>query len=312
VSKFPNLGYPIAPPLLRPILSVGLPVSFARLTEVFPLLADLDERVWSYMDRSTAEQLGNLVVVRAKQMRSASFWQITHFPRLTQRLPLEEIRLERATYEVLKILFVTEISDGLTGLEHFTLDQLVSEVPGFGVKSLVDLLTAVHFYIDSSPASRPAGERLNRTDIKVMIRKPSAWRSYSQKFLPLLPQVSSCEDLALSVRADNCIRELISNKVISDIWGLSQLTVHQLMKQRNFGVKSLATLLDGISHLALEPPSIEKRIGTPFVSYREDDGRSDAIGLRSLSKEQIRMIIEQPTSCQLFWVVLEPTTAWLN
>jgi len=65
VSKFPYPGYPIAPRTLRPILSVGLPVSFARLTDAFPLLADLDERIWSYVDSSVAEQLGNLVVLRA-------------------------------------------------------------------------------------------------------------------------------------------------------------------------------------------------------------------------------------------------------
>lgn len=258
MSKFPYPGYPIAPRPLRPILSVGLPVSFGRLADAFPLVADLDERVWSYVDWSVAEQLANLIVVRAGQMRSAPFWRLTYFPGLTQKLLLEDVQIEQPTYDSLRSLFLTEIPEGLAGLAHFTLDRLVSKVPGFGVKPLIDLLVAVHFYIDQSPISRPEGERLNRNDIEVMTRKPAAWRSYSQKYLPLIPQAASYEDLALSVRANNCIHELIRNKVISDFRELSQLTVHQLMKQNNFGVKSLAMLLDGIGPLAIEPVSHEK------------------------------------------------------
>jgi hypothetical protein len=171
------------------------------------------------VDRSVAEQLGNLVVVRAGQMRSAPFWRLTYFPRLTQRLLLEDLHIEQPTYESLRSSFLTEIPDGLAGLVHFTLDRLVSEVPGFGVRPLVDLLAAVHFYIDQLPMSISESERLNRNDIEVMVRKPAAWRSYSQKYLPLLPQAASYADLVLSVRADNCIRELIRNNVISDIRG---------------------------------------------------------------------------------------------
>jgi hypothetical protein len=62
VPTFPYQGYPIAPRSLRPILSVGLPASFARLAHAFPLIADLDERIWAYVDQSAAERLGELVV----------------------------------------------------------------------------------------------------------------------------------------------------------------------------------------------------------------------------------------------------------
>jgi hypothetical protein len=89
---------------------------------------------------------------------------------------------------------------------------------------------------------------------------------------------------------------LISNNVISDVWGLSQLTVQQLMKRRNFGVKSLAILLDGIGPLVLEPVSDEKG-SAPIEKITE---RPDAKPRSPLSKEQVRKILDEPTSYQSF------------
>jgi len=230
-------------------------------------------------------------------MRSEPFWRLTYFPGLAQRLRLNDLKIERSTYESFNSLFLKEIPDGLAALSHFSLDRLASHV---GVKPLVDLLAAVHFYIDQSPMSRPDSERLNRNDIEVMIRKPETWHSYSHKHFPLLPKAARYEDLGLSVRADNCIRELIKSEVISDVWELSQLTVHQLMKQPNFGLKSLATLLDGISALVLEPIANEMGLASQSLAIEKSTIRLDATQRRPLSKEQIRALLAEPTIWQLF------------
>jgi hypothetical protein len=290
VAKFPYPGYPIAPRSLRPILCIGLPASFARLADAFPLMADLDDRVWAYVDQSAAEHLAYLVVSRASQMRSAEFWRVTYFPQLTQRVQLEDIQLEQPTYEAMRSLFLREIPDGLAGLSHFSLGQLISEVPGFGVKPLVDLLAAVNFYIDDSPISDQGSERLTKENVEVIIRTPSAWRTYSHKYFPILPITASQDDLGFSARADNCVRTLVEDRVIPNFSGLSQLTLRQVMKRHNFGAKSLGVLLKEIRPLILQPLAPVKVPLGPVAAVH-----------KSLSREDVRNLISKPQSCRLLW-----------
>src|ERR1035438_2817731 len=94
----------------------------------------------------------------------------------------------------MRSLCLREIPDGLAGLSHFSLGQLISEVPGFGVKPLVDLLAAVHFYIDDLPIRDQGTERLTRENVEAIIRTPSAWRIYSHKYFPILPITASQDD----------------------------------------------------------------------------------------------------------------------
>src|ERR1039458_3658614 len=282
VSRFPYPGYPIAPQLLRPVLSVGLPASFARLTGTFPLLADLDERIWSYVDRTVAERLGNLVITRAYQMRTAAFWRMTYFPRLTSALRLDDIRIERFTYESLSSLFAREIPEGLTVLQKFTLERLIPEI--FGVKPLIDLLVAVHFHMEQSPVSDQHVARLTRGDIEAMIRTPTAWRSHSHKYFPFLPKTASLEELQLSVRAHNCIDGLLKEGAISDLADLSRLTVGQVMERANFGLRSLALLLNEIEPLVLEPPSVQTTALQVAVAHSNQLSREDAQQIISQSK----------------------------
>ena len=290
MAKFPYPGYPIAPRSLRPILSIGLPASFDRLADAFPLLADLDERVWAYVDQSAAERLAYLVVSRAGQMRSAEFWRVTYFPQLTQRLQLEDIRLEQPTYEAMRSLCLREIPDGLAGLSHFSLGQLISEVPGFGVKPLVDLLAAVHFYIDDLPIRDQGTERLTRENVEAIIRTPSAWRTYSHKYFPILPITASQDDLGFSARADNCVRSLVEDGVIPNFSGLLQLTLRQVMERHNFGAKSLGVLLKEIRPL----------IHQPLAPVKVPLGPAAAVH-KSLSREEVHKLVSEPKNCKSFW-----------
>ena len=254
MSRFPHQGYPIAPRLLRPILSIGLPVSYARIAGEFPLLADLDESIWAYVDKSVADILGNLVITRADQMRSAPFWRLTYFPILMQGLQLADIQIEQPTYECLSSVFKRELPQGLVSLEQYTLDRAVSEIPGFGIRPLVDLLTALHFHTTDTPMVRDAGDRLSLDQLQHIIQNPSAWRSYSDKYLPFLPKTASLDELQLSVRAYRVFKDCM----ISNLVDLQRLTLRQLMERPNFGLKSLIELLDKIQPLVLDPELIQE------------------------------------------------------
>ncbi len=289
MSRFPYPGYPAAPPLLRPILSVGLPLSFARLADDFPLLADLDERIWAYVDRSAAERLGNLVIARAGQMRFARFWRITYFPKLTQGLQLDDIQIEQPTYECLSGVFKRDLPGGLASLAQYTLDHVISEIPGSGIRPLVDLLAAVHFHTVEASIADETGDRLTAADVRYMIRTPTAWRSLSHKYFPRLPKTAGLEDLQLSVRAHNCIDALFKEGVISDLAGLSRLTVGQVMNRSNFGLKSQIELLKGIDPLVLEPASVQ-------TTAPQAAGASS----NQLSKENVQQILSQSQPLHLF------------
>ena len=269
MPAFPHAGHPVAPPLLRPVLSVGLPVSLARLSVNFPLLADLDERIWAYVDRSVAGHLGQLVISRAGQMRSAPFWRKTYFPRLKAGLNPEEIQIEDFTYQCLGRMFKDNVLDCLPSLTKYTLDYLVSEIPGFGIKQLIDLLAGVHFQIVDATAATDPSDRLTIVDLRNIAKSPSSWPSYSDKRFPLLTTTASLEELQLSVRAHNTIEALLEGSVILDLADLSRLTVRQLMERPNFGRRSLVLLLKSIEPFVLEPLSPQPsslRAATPSAN----------------------------------------------
>jgi hypothetical protein len=94
-------------------------------------------------------------------MRSAPFWRLTFFPKLTQGLQLTDIQIEQPTYECLSSAFKRDLPKGLASLEQYTLSRAVSEIPGLGTRALVDLLTALHFHTTDIPVAEEAGDRLN-------------------------------------------------------------------------------------------------------------------------------------------------------
>ncbi len=197
------------------------------------------------------------VITRAGQMRSVPFWRLAHFPKLTQGLQLADIHIEEPTYECLSSVFKGEFLKGLASLEEYSLNRAVSEIPGFGIRPLVDLLTALHSYTTDTAMAGDAKDRLNLVQIQRIIQNPSTWRSYFEKYLPLLPKTASFEELQLSVRTQNCIDGLLKECIISDLADLSRVTVGQIMERSNFWLKSLIELLDKIQFLVLEPVMVQ-------------------------------------------------------
>jgi hypothetical protein len=203
-------------------------------------------------------------------MRSAPFWRLTYFPKLTHSLQLAAIQIEGPTHECLSSAFKRELPGGLASLEQYTLDRAFSEIPGFGIRPLVDLLTALHFQTTDVPMARDAGDRLDLAQLQGIIRNPKAWRSFSRKYLPFLPKAASPEELQLSVRTQNCISGLLQDDAISDLADLSKLTIGQIMERPNFGIRSLIELLDKIQPLVLE-----------FAPVQTNTSRAEAASLAS-------------------------------
>jgi DNA-directed RNA polymerase alpha subunit len=302
LSRFPNPGYPIAPRLLRPILSIGLPLAFVRLGDRFPLLADLDETIWTYVDQSVADILANFVITRAGRMRSVPFWRVTYFPKLTQGLQLGEIQVERSTYECLRGAFKGELPEGLPSLAKYTLDHALSTIPGFGIKTLVDLLDAVHLHEADNSMADDEGDRLDLAQLQRIIQSPRTWCHYSGKYLPHLPKTVSLEELQLSARAHSCVYGLLKQCVIRDVADLSRLTIGQIMERPNFGLKSLIELLNEIRPLVLESAATQASIPQAEVpsSVEASAPKADVADSNRLSTEDIQHIISRSRPLNLF------------
>ncbi len=248
MSTFPHAGYPIAPPTLRPVLSVGLPAFFARLADDFPLLADLDERIWGYVDLSIAERLGALVISRAEQMRDAPFWKITHFPRVKSAVQLEALAIEEATAGCLRSRCGSSFVWDAPSFADYTLDHLASL---FGLRPTIDLLAALRFHTLGA-SDVDGATRLTRSDLQNLTRHPRTWPSYSHKFFPVLSKAWTLTDLSISVRTYNCLNALIRRGVINDVADLSRLTIRHVMQLYAFGVVSLVDLLKAIEPMILD------------------------------------------------------------
>ena len=163
-------------------MSVGLPATFARLAGDFPLLADLDERIWAYADLSVAGRLADLVISRVEQMRDAPFWRLTRFPPLKCEVQLEDLAIEVATKVSLRNAYGGLFVSSMSGLASYTLDHFVST---FGIRPTVDLLAALRFHTLETP-NVDGSSRLAGTDVQQLIHQPRTWPFYAQWFFPVL------------------------------------------------------------------------------------------------------------------------------
>lgn len=66
------------------------------------------------------------------------------------------------------------------------------------------------------------------------------------RHLPPLPEWTKLEDLEIEVRSSNCVNRLIEMGVVPSVSGLSNLTIGNVLKTNNFGVKSLVDLLTSL------------------------------------------------------------------
>ncbi len=142
ISPYPRYGHPLAPQMLREILRVPTP-GLERCQEQY--LSELKGAVWDQHDPDACRRLAN-AVVRQVQRRLSNLPATVrgrHLPTLAHQPSIGELELEVRTFNCL--LKAGLLSD-LSKLNAVTINRLL-EIPGFGAKSLVDLLTSVEFLV---------------------------------------------------------------------------------------------------------------------------------------------------------------------
>ncbi|MCL4368851.1 MAG: hypothetical protein M1337_06765 [Actinobacteria bacterium] len=143
VSKYPRSGQRLAPRTLQEILNVPAVLAGVdpRGGDFAPSLSQLDESVWTHHDPATCEGLARQVIEQVRQALLVPNPELSHrrIPQLPEGIGLDDLELETRTRNALAEEGYEEHPEDLLKLN---IGELL-EVPGFGARSLVDLLTAL-------------------------------------------------------------------------------------------------------------------------------------------------------------------------
>jgi hypothetical protein len=145
ISRYPHLGYRIAPATLREILEVQVPTGIIPGSPQWaPKFSDLDETSWQRFTVGTCEKLGKAVVLEVASHHSALPPQIMkrRIPQPRAGTTIEDLELEARTRNCVKRMIGTGRIKILQNLGDLTVGEILP-VHGFGAKCLVDLLSAV-------------------------------------------------------------------------------------------------------------------------------------------------------------------------
>ncbi len=134
-SRYPRPGHRIAPQLLREILDSALPDE--RISPSLRL-SDLDESSWARFSADTCKRLG-AAVIGSLPPCIPDFIQQRQLPRLPDAITGDELLLEPRTRNCLT---TRGLLDPPQKLADLTIGD-VMQIPAFGKKSLVDLLTSL-------------------------------------------------------------------------------------------------------------------------------------------------------------------------
>ncbi len=141
--RYPQANHRIAPSMLKDLLDEEIP---RHLVEGTPFagarLADLDESAWGCLSTEAISELAGMVISRVGMGVVNRDVQQLHLPRVPAGLRLENLRLENRTGNCLRRL---GLATNLQQLGKMTVDDLM-QVPSFGAKCLVDLLTALETF----------------------------------------------------------------------------------------------------------------------------------------------------------------------
>ncbi len=153
--RYPRPGHPIAPSLLRDILNRPLPMSLflARSEENrYRRFADLDANVWHHLPPTKIRELAVTVISQVTQgmLKMPPHVASLELPRLPANLELADLLLEPRTFHCLEKAG-NPIANSSTCMPKIG-DLL--DIPGFGAKCVVDLLTSLEGAI-AEAARRP-------------------------------------------------------------------------------------------------------------------------------------------------------------
>ncbi len=149
--QYPRHGQRIAPVALGELLGVPIPESFGdEVRRAYSSLAALDETVWERLDVETCRRLAEEVLrVIGRALRMSTSVVDRLLPALPPGRKLADLELESRT---MNALMAVGMHHRAQDLALWTVGRILG-LRGFGVKGLLDLLTALEHVIDH-PESR--------------------------------------------------------------------------------------------------------------------------------------------------------------
>lgn len=187
ISRYPRPGHPIAPKLLREALQSPIPDQ--RVAGSLRL-ADLDESAWARFSAETCKRLGAAVIGSIPAILP-DFIRNRRLPKLPDHIIGDELLLEPRTRNCLE---TRGLLDSPQKLAHLTIGDVL-QIPAFGKKSLVDLLSSLESFAGrgTTPCTGAAelagtrGEQPNRKIRRIAhklqrLRGASLIRDYDPRF----------------------------------------------------------------------------------------------------------------------------------
>jgi hypothetical protein len=153
-SKYPRPGFRIAPASLHEVLEGPQvhPVVEKLCGEKLKMV-DLDESTWTRFGDHVCRQLAAVVLSLARRSFPPKVLN-RHLPTVHRKLQFENLELEARTMNCVQCLVRQGMARSPSDLRALTIGQVL-EIPGLGVKSLVDLLTSLETLAKKDGASSP-------------------------------------------------------------------------------------------------------------------------------------------------------------
>jgi len=175
ISKYPHTGYRIAPITLKCILDKRIPKQLRGTA--YPAnakLYELDESSWDKLPAKTCKKLSKIIVAKvnsalcsAPYYKKSALLQI-NLPNLPEGKKIHDLELEIRTYNCLAKAGYLESSQDLSGL---TVGDVLG-IPGFGMKSLVDLLTSLETSAPVKKTSADITDEVSPVDGRTVLVEP--------------------------------------------------------------------------------------------------------------------------------------------
>lgn len=236
-SPYPRPGHPIAPSALALLLR-------NRAPKVDLAYSELNAAAWRRFDETTCKELASSVVAQLMPRRRdiVSLFGSVRIGRAGTRLRLAQLDLEVRTLNCLHRIGIDAAPGGVAAL---TVGEAL-EIQGFGVKSLVDLLTSVEAASGGGLQTVDAKRRDECSKLLAAIGKNDAIPDFVlASAVPPLPSGTSIGDLDLHPRTQRALERAR----IESPAQLARKTAGKLLAFPGFGVGCLRDLLANVRRL---------------------------------------------------------------
>lgn len=245
ITRYPRPGYPIAPSCLAVYLERPAPFNAGPFR-------GLNCATWSRFPPKTCFALASALVNEVKRQRYTLEIELsnTPVPVPAGSMRLKDLELEVRTYKCLQSKGISILPNDLSGLSIADL----FEIKSFGIKSLVDLLTAIEpFQIDPHFTVPRTTHPVVPEDVVRTLEEEESVPAYLRCcVLPQLPGAMKLEHLRLGTRTFNILSREGFSEHSERIGGL---TVEELLNFRGFGIDCLIDLVQSLNE-EMSPSSI--------------------------------------------------------